>query len=288
MLERRLAPGIREIVHPSRALQRDLKRCLVVGPPEAFDAGRPLPITYFLHGWGGNAQSYLNHPRLRELLLAAPHYTVLPESFRRWFINDHDGCRYEDYLIGELVPMIDARFGIPETATWRAIGGFSMGGCAAFLAAVRHPGAFDAVFCHAGAFDAPRREDDPYEHLRGPGRVLLMPTQSEHESVWGPIHSRVRQEYDPYLTVHLCLPVQLRIYLDVGLDDYPRIIRMVRSFHRFLLDQGLAPEYHERPGGHDLDFVAEAFPHSLSFLGRAFEAAPAPLPTAASVPEASL
>lgn len=288
MPERRLTPSILEIVHSSQALRRNRKRCLVVGPPEALEARRPLPVTYFLHGWGGSSLSCLNHPDLRRLLLAAPHYTVLPESFRRWFINDHEGYRYEDYLIGELVPIIDERFGVPSTAA-RAIGGFSMGGCAAFLAAVRHPGMFGLVFCHAGAFDAPRRQGDPYAHLRGPDKVLLMPTQSEHESVWGPVDSPVRQEYDPYLAVRRSPPLQLRIYMDVGFDDYPRMTKMVRSFHRFLLSQGLTPEYQEWPGGHDLAFVARALPHSLDFLARAFATAPAAsLVAAASGSEAAL
>jgi S-formylglutathione hydrolase len=275
MLERFLAPGLLEIVHPSAALGRDRKRCLIVGPPEALDAGEPRPVSYLLHSWGGNARSWVDHPRVFALLKAAPHYTVMPESFRRWFINDHEGWRYEDYLIDELVPLIDARLGLAETPVARAIGGFSMGGCAAFLAAVRHPGMFGAVFCHASAFDAPGREGDPYALLRGPGRRLLMPTEAEHEAVWGPVGSAVRHEYDPYLAVRRSPPHQLRIYLDIGLGDYPRMKQMVRSFNRFLLAQGLSPEYRESEGGHDLDFIAAMLPHSLDFLARAFETVPA-------------
>lgn len=260
---------IQEIIHPSRALGRDKKRCLVVSPPDAEKRG-PLPVCYFLHGWGGNAESYLNHPGIRKAVLSAPWHTVFPESFRKWFINDHAGNRYEDYLIEELVPLIDDRLGLDSTPATRAIGGFSMGGCASFLAAARHTDVFGAVFCHAGAFEAPRREGDPYAHLRGTGITLLMPTEADHVSVWGPLDSEVRNVYDPYLVIKLNRPEGLRIYLDIGMDDFPRMIRMNQDFHHALTATGLPHEYHERSGAHDLDYVGAALPHSVEFLARVF------------------
>lgn len=284
MIERRLDAQTVELIHPSRALGRDRKRCFVVSPTDAADRG-PLPVCYFLHGWGGNAQSYLNHPGIRAAALAAPHHTVFPESFRRWFINDHEGNRYEDYLVEELVPAVDAWLESAPTPEMRAIGGFSMGACAAFVTAVRHTDVFGATFCHAAAFEAPRREGDPYAHLRGEGVPLLMPTQADHESVWGPLDSAVRDEYDPYLLIRGRRPERLRIYLDIGLDDYPRMIRMNRAFHQALLAANVPHEFYERSGGHDLDYVGEALPHSMRFLSRVFTQAAIPAPALAGVPE---
>jgi putative tributyrin esterase len=284
MIERRLDAQTVELIHPSQALGRDRKRCIVVSPPDAAERG-PLPVCYFLHGWGGNAQSYLAHARIREAALAAPHHTVFPESFRRWFINDHEGHRYEDYLVEELVPAVDAWLDAVPTPEMRAIGGFSMGGCAAFVTAVRHTDVFGATFCHAGAFEAPRREGDPYAHLREQGVPLLMPTQADHESVWGPLDSAVRDEYDPYLLIKRMRPEGLHIYLDIGLDDYPRMIQMNRSFHQALLAANVPHEFYERPGGHDLDYVGEALPHSVRFLSRVFTRTAVPALVLAGLPE---
>lgn len=266
---------IQEIIHPSRALGRDKKRCIVVSPKDA-DARGPLPVCYFLHGWGGNAKSYLRHPGIQAAVLAAPWHTVFPESFRKWFINDHEGNRYEDYLVEELVPLIDERLGLDASPATRAIGGFSMGGCASFLAAARHTDVFGAVFCHAGAFEAPRREGDPYAHLRETGLPLLMPTEADHVSVWGPLDSEVRNVYDPYLVIKHRRPEGLRIYLDVGMEDFPRMIRMNQAFHQALTATGLPHEYHERGGAHDLDFVGAALPSSTEFLARVFSEATVP------------
>lgn len=60
----------------------------------------------------------------------------------------------------------------------------------------------------------------------------------------------------------------IRVYVDVGLDDYERVVRMNRNVHRALLEYGIAHEYNEFPGGHDWDYVDRALPTSLVFLCR--------------------
>lgn len=259
---------VRLLVHPSPILGRSRKRCIVVTPVEEAVPG-PLPVCYFLHGWGGNAESYLGHPVIRRLVLAAPQVSIFPESFRRWFINDHQGHRYEDYFVEELVPFVEGQLGTLVDSGRRTLVGFSMGGAAAFLLAARHPELFRAVACHAGAFDAPRREGDPYAHLRGGGGEILMPDESEHDSVWGPPGSAIRREYDPYRFVRPDLGGRIALYLDVGVEDYPRMLEMNRSFHRALEAVGVPHRYEERPGQHDMDFVADGLPRSLPFLAAA-------------------
>ena len=160
MIQQSLHPRIVDLPHASSALRRRRKRCLVVIPPEEAPPG-PLPVCYFFHGRGGNALSFLNHPEIRRRVLAAHHFSVFPESFRRWFINDHEGHRYEDYFVDELRPWVEERLASRVDRGRRGVVGFSMGGAAAFLLAVRHPGLFRAVACHSGAFEAPRRTGDP-------------------------------------------------------------------------------------------------------------------------------
>ena len=120
MVESQDRDRVVEFWEKSQALGRK-KRFFVVVP----ESSEPRPVCYLLHGWGGNASSYLSHPRIRELLLAAPFNTVSPESFRRWFINDIAGRRYEDYLVNDLVPLIDRNFASHDVREGRAIGGFS-------------------------------------------------------------------------------------------------------------------------------------------------------------------
>ncbi len=253
--------------HASRCLARPAKRCLVVVPEDG--AAEPLPICYFFHGWGGNAESFLAHPQIAPQLLAAPWVSAFPESFRRWFINDHQGLRYEDYFVEELMPAVEAGTGRPIDGRRRALAGFSMGGATAFLLASRHPGRFAAVASHAGAFDAPRREGDPYATL-GDARPPFMPDEAEHDAVWGPPGSATRREYDPYRYLAPELAPQAALYLDVGGDDYDRMLAMNRAFHQGLEAAGIPHRYEERAGGHDMDYVARALPASFAFLAQVF------------------
>lgn len=251
----------------SAALNRT-KRINVILPWDYATGRCRYPVLFLLHGYGGNRDTWLRNTAVLRCAQALNMIVVLPESSRRWFINDHEGHRYEDYLVHELVPLVDRSFRSTENRSGRAIAGFSMGGAAAVFQALRHPDTFSVAASLGGAFEAPLREGDPYAIHRGnPG--LLMPTIESHERVWGHPGSPTRRDYHPYelLDRHdRRLPVAL--YLEVGADDYDRMVRMNRSMHVALRERGLIHEYHERAGGHDWGFVDRALPFALAFVHR--------------------
>jgi putative tributyrin esterase len=242
------------------------KRASVLVPPGTGPAPAKLPTLYLLHGFGGSRHTWLGSTRLLEHLDGTGLLVVLPESGRRWFINDHRGFRYEDYLLDELLPFVEDVYECQAGPAHRAIGGFSMGGAAALMQALRHPGTFSVVVSHAGAFEAPLREGDPYAHQRA-ARDFAIPSVEAHERVWGPVGSLVRQRYDLYSLV-AGLPAGPRpaVYADVGTQDYPRIIGMNRRMVRSLRRAGIGTEFHERPGGHDNSYIDRSLPFSLAFV----------------------
>ncbi|MFD1048251.1 alpha/beta hydrolase-fold protein, partial [Kibdelosporangium lantanae] len=90
----------------SPALDRS-KRVNIMLPPGYTEGTRSYPVLFLLHGYGGNRDTWLrNTSTLAEIDLIV----VCPESGRRWFINDHAGHRYEDYLVRELVDRVDAHY----------------------------------------------------------------------------------------------------------------------------------------------------------------------------------
>ncbi|MFC4909669.1 alpha/beta hydrolase [Actinomadura gamaensis] len=241
------------------------KAVTVVLPPGYSATGRPFPVLYLLHGFGGDRTTWLRCGRLPGLVDSGRLILVFPESGRSWFINDARGRRYEDHLVGEVVPEIDARFNTVASRDGRGVGGFSMGGAAALFQALRHGGVFSVVCSSAGAFEAPLREGDPYERFRS-DRNLAMPTVRDHERVWGPPGSEVRRRYDPYALIrNRDAGRPLAVRLDVGLDDYDRMIAMNRRTRDALSAAAVPHEYEERPGGHDWEFVDAGLPRLFAF-----------------------
>lgn len=249
----------------SEALHRT-KQVDVLLPPDYSTGRRRYPVLILLHGYGGSRQTWLRNTELLTGVRPLDVIVVLPESGRRWFINDHEGYRYEDYLVRELVPLIDRNFRSVADRTGRAIAGFSMGGAAAVFQALRHPAIFSVAASLGGAFGAPLREGDPYAAYRGnPG--LLMPTIESHERVWGAPSSPTRRTYHPYeLLDRYDRRTPIAFHVGVGADDYDRVVRMNRDMHEELQARSIIHQYQERPGGHDWDYVARALPSVLGFV----------------------
>jgi len=242
------------------------KSVTVVWPAEPGAAGGPYPVLYLLHGYGGNRETWLRRTRLAIQLAASRVIVVFPECGRYWFINDTAGRRYEDYLVDEVVGRVDDRYPTVRHRCGRAIAGFSMGGACAVFQALRHPDRFSVAASHSGAFEAPLREGDPYHRFRSDPR-LAIPTVEAHERVWGPPGSSVRHTYNPYHLIKMWDPAAaVRLYLDVGLDDYDRMIAMSRNVHDALVAAAIPHQYRERPGGHDWDFVDAGLPDLFAFL----------------------
>ncbi|MEV0911259.1 alpha/beta hydrolase [Streptomyces hokutonensis] len=244
------------------------KRASVLVPRKCTSTGAEVPVLFLLHGFGGSRTTWLTGTRLTEHLAEIDLLVVLPESGRRWFVNDDRGFRYEDYLLDELVPFVDARYAVHVRPGTRGIGGFSMGGAAALMQALRHPDVFRVAVSHAGAFEAPSRVGDPYADERR-NRDMAIPSTEAHERVWGPPGSTVRRRYDLSTLLGAGRRAErLSVYADVGSDDYPRIVEMNRRTARKLIASGIDAEFFERPGGHDLEFLDRALPFSLKFAER--------------------
>jgi putative tributyrin esterase len=255
--------ALRTLCHDSAIMQRRNKRIFALVPRAA--SARPLPVCYYLHGWGGTGESYLNHARIRETLLGVEQVSVFPESFRNWFINDHEGNRYEDYLIQEAIPAAEREW-LPHGCEERRIAGFSMGGLSALCMSWRYPELFSGVACFAGAFEAPRREGDPYAAYRTRAD-LLIPSERDINRTWGEPGSAIRREYDPYLSLVPSGLRNKRVYLSIGTGDFARMLEMNRRMHAHLLEADVAHKYEEYAShGHDMDLVASSLRASLDHL----------------------
>jgi enterochelin esterase family protein len=117
-----------------------------------------------LTGFTGKGSMLLNEdawqPNLAQRLerLSAegmPHAIfALPDCFTCFggsqYLNSVATGRYEDYVIDELVPRVDAHYRTIATPEARGVFGKSSGGYGSMILGMRHPDTFRALACHSG------------------------------------------------------------------------------------------------------------------------------------------
>jgi enterochelin esterase family protein len=128
-------------------------------------AARRFPVIYFLSGYGGSGRQALNWQpwvpsvperldRLRAAGKIGDVIAVFPDAFTIYggsqYLNSAATGRYEDMIVRDLVPWIEARYPALPGARHRAVAGKSSGGYGALVLGMRHPDVFSAVACHSG------------------------------------------------------------------------------------------------------------------------------------------
>ncbi|MBN1964600.1 MAG: esterase, partial [Anaerolineae bacterium] len=156
----------------SRALQGNplgdphVRRVAAILPPGYDDLpDRRFPSLYLLSSHGHTGPGLLNWrpwdmsiqqqlDALYESGRMPPAIVVLPDMWTRFggsqYINSAGIGRYEDYLIEEIIPLVDSRFRTLPHRDHRGILGRSSGGFGAITQVMRHPDVFGAFACHSG------------------------------------------------------------------------------------------------------------------------------------------
>jgi len=134
-------------------------------PPGYDDSKQRYPVLFCLAGFTGSGPSHLawkgwgeSLPERLDRLIGAgamgPTIVALPECFTRLggsqYINSSVCGRYDDYLVEELVPLVDATFRTKEGRAHRGVLGKSSGGFGAIVQAMLHPDVWGAAACHSG------------------------------------------------------------------------------------------------------------------------------------------
>jgi len=84
----------------------------------------------------------------------SPAIIVMPDCWTRYgssqYVNSAGMGRYEDFLIQEVVPLVDSCFRTLPGRDHRGVMGRSSGGFGAITQAMHHPETFGAFACHSG------------------------------------------------------------------------------------------------------------------------------------------
>ena len=126
---------------------------------------------------------------------------------------DPQGKRYPDFLLGEVVPFIEARYRVERDPAGRGVGGSSAGALAAMYTVVTRPGTFGRLLV-----ESPSIYVDDYHLLRDAARVSAWPAR---------IHLGVGSNESGAATC------------DPGAAAEAELVRDVRRFERVLRDAGV-------------------------------------------------
>ena len=167
-----------DVLRANAAGDPHVRRVPVYLPP-TYDAQpeRRFPVVFVLSGFTGRGRMLLNDnpwtPALDDRMDAlidagcGEMILVMADCFTRFggsqYMNSTATGRYEDHVVGELVPWADRSFRTRGSRDARAVAGKSSGGYGALRLGMRHPDVFSAVACHSGdmLFDYCYRVDLP-------------------------------------------------------------------------------------------------------------------------------
>ena len=153
--------------------------------------------------------------------------------------------RWEDYLVRDVVPWVDAHLPTIPSRAGRALAGVSAGGYGAVDIGLRHPGLFATLESWSGYFKP--FHDGPLEHA----------------------DARVLAAHDPSILVRREAPflrtLGTRFYLSCGSTADHRTAALAIAFARELDALRLPRELYLRPGAHNGHFWLAQFPEALRY-----------------------
>ncbi len=211
-----------------------------------------LPLVVFLHGGGDSENSFDQHgvgQHLDEALAAGriPRAVIVtPRGEFGFWENWADGShRYRDWVVGEVMPAVEATYRTLPCPEHCHVAGVSMGGHGTLRFARFHPDRFAS----AAALSAPILSTAAVLEFTGRWFVkLFVPV----EAIWGPTDDRAAIERDDlFLQWKSQSDLRgLRLMVAVAEEDRAEIVLTNREFHDHLQSHDIDHAYLEFPGGH--------------------------------------
>ena len=147
----------------SKALNGETRSFWVYTPPGyEKDQKKRYPVLYLFHGSNDTAGGWvlagqanyifdnlLAEAKMQPMIVVMPFGHAVPFSAPRE-IQSTNSALFEKYLLGDVLPLVEAKYRVRNTRERRAIAGLSMGGGQALSIGMGHPEMFSAV----GAFSA--------------------------------------------------------------------------------------------------------------------------------------
>lgn len=249
------AARVDTVLVKSPSMKKDVKVVYVV--PDKALAEAACPVVYLLHGYGGNARSWVElKPELLQIADEKGIIFVCPDGKNSWYWDSPQdpAYRYETFISSELVNYTDASYATIRERKARAISGLSMGGHGALWNAIRHKDMFGAAGSMSGGVDI-RPFPKNWEMSRQLGEM------AGNEAVWE-AHTVVNQ-------LDKIANGDLALIIDCGEADF--FIDVNKDLHQRLLDRKIDHDFITRPGGHSGTYWNNSIDYHILFFDKFFK-----------------
>ena len=211
--------------------------------PEGYaESEQRYPVLILLHGFGDTYRAWVEKTNLAVYARKYPLIIVMPDGKTGWYTNGvGSNVRWEDYVMKDLVPYVDAHYRTLQDQGRMAVAGLSMGGYGALSLGLKYHENFSFAASFSGVLGITDRTDD---ELRDKGDEFV---HSVHDA-FGPPGSPARAAKDLKLLLDIPAGERPFVYLDCGTED--GLLADSRSFSELLQLKHFPHEYRERPGIH--------------------------------------
>ena len=251
----------------SQALWRTVPVQVILPADKATREGVLLPerrfkTLYLLHGLHGSSMDWLTRTRILRWAEMQDLAVVMPSGDNSYYLDRPESHNFYTEFIGrELVEMTRRMFPLSHEREDTFIGGLSMGGFGAILAALTYPQTFGRVVGLSNAVHMP-------DHLH----KLPQASRTFGESLFGPQQEAMASVKNPRVVLEKLLEkkkedasVQLpAIYMAVGTEDF--LLQNNREYKKIFEDAGVDLTYIEAPGDHNWDFWDHFIHEALDWL----------------------
>lgn len=274
-------PSLKGNVDPSKVVLNKVKSLnATVVLPNGYDADptKDWPVVYLFAGIGDNHTGWITSGNILELAKDLPAIVVLPESGKGflmdwWTGGSRRGPNWMRYTLDEVVPLIEEKYRVRPGRQWHSVGGISMGGYGALLAAGQLPGYFGSVVSLSGLVDSQSLE-----------AYIVLPIDmraGSYDNVWGPLTGPYAQVSNPLKTTENI--AHTRIYLHTGRGEVDTKLPFKikawtegwaiekfaydenRRYDRALTKAGIPHQFVTRIGVHDWPYWQREVPRAITW-----------------------
>lgn len=241
----------------SASMDKDVETVIVIPDAYYYNANEKFPVIYLLHGYGGNAKSWVEiKPNLLQVANEKNVIFVCPDGKNSWYWDSpvNPKMRYETFVSNELVSYIDSQYRTIASPSGRAVTGLSMGGHGGLWLSIRHSDVFGAGGSMSGGLDI-RPFPDNWDMKNQLGEYAQNKERWENHTVINALEKLHNDE--------------IAIIIDCGFKDF--FYEVNKNVHEKLLKRGINHEFIIRPGEHNSKYWNNALDAQVMFFRKFFD-----------------